>query len=428
MNDATQPTAPAPASHGAPSGEPVIALRGVTKLYARTEGRADTLKENMLAALARKDRRNLVVALEDVDLEIRRGEAVGLIGPNGSGKSTLLKLIAGITEPTRGIAAAAGRVIGMIELGTGFHPDLTGEENVHLQGSIYGLTKRQIDERLEAILDFAELRDFRHLPVKHYSSGMFVRLGFAIAVHTEPDVLLVDEVLAVGDQNFQERCLRRIREMLDAGVTLVFVTHVAEQAERVCERVVWLEGGRIHRQGAAARVLADYHNDLLLRRHAASQGRLDAQALSVGMPGRFGDGRARIEAVRLLDAGGRPRTNFRRGEALAIEVDYSAAPDVAAVDCMIPMEFVPYGMLPTLWRAQREAAPGRPVQGKGRFRLDVTELTLLPGRYCLTIALAPPDEPYAHYDVLYKLFHFTIETETDWETVGPVELKSFQIL
>jgi ABC-type polysaccharide/polyol phosphate transport system ATPase subunit len=232
----------------------------------------------------------------------------------------MLKLIAGITTPTEGTVRTAGRVIGMIELGTGFHPELSGEDNIRLQGAIYGLSARQIEERMEAILDFAELDDFRAMPVKHYSSGMFVRLGFAIAVNTEPDVLLVDEVLAVGDLQFQEKCLRRIRAMRERGMTLVLVTHFPEQAERVCERVVWLDGGRVARSGPAAQVLAEYHDDLIRKRYAQSEGRLDDREIyCVGLPARYGSGGARIEQVRILNAAGEPRASFRRNEPLAIE-------------------------------------------------------------------------------------------------------------
>ena len=419
---------PIPDPAAAQNQEPVITLRGVTKLYARHEGRADTLKENLLAALARRDQRNLLVALEDVNLEIRRGEAVGLIGPNGSGKSTLLKLIAGITEPTQGEVTVQGRVIGMIELGTGFHPDLSGEENIRLQGAIYGLTAPQIEERMEAILEFAELGDFRQMPVKHYSSGMFVRLGFAIAVHTEPTVLLVDEVLAVGDQRFQERCLRRIKELRAQGVTLVFVTHFPEQAERICERVIWLSQGRVHRGGPAAQILAEYHNDLIERRYAQSEGMLNDRVLAfVGLPARYGTGEVRIGEVRILNGKGQPCSNFQRGEAMAIEVTYTAGDGVESVDCMIALECTTYDKLLTMWRAVRDARADHPEQGKGAFRLDLAELTLLPGRYILTVALSPPERPYEHYDMLYKLFYFTIEPEAGWDALAPIELKSLEI-
>lgn len=401
-----------------------MSLRGVTKLYSRIGERADTIKESILSSLTRSSRRGLITALSDISLEINRGEALGLIGPNGSGKSTLLKIIAGITSPTAGTVVTRGRVISMIELGTGFHPDLSGEENIRLQGSIFGLSSARVEPLVDPILAFAELDDFRHMPVKHYSSGMFLRLGFAIAIHTEPDVLLVDEVLAVGDLHFQERCIGRIRQMIGSGMTLVLVTHYPELVERVCEKAAWLEAGGIRRFGSALEVLMDYNHDLITRRYASSQGALGKRDFTAGVPGRFGTGEAWMTGVRIRDASGRPRLNFRRGQALTLEIEYAAGPGVCAVDCIVTLEDATYGALVALWCAFCDGCTSIPQAGKGIFRLDVAELALLPGRYGLTIAIHPPDDDDTQYDVLYKLFHFTVAAEPDWETVAPVELKS----
>ena len=401
---------------------PAIALRGVHKFFSRTEQRVDTFKESLLSTLSQRSRHELVHALDGIDLEIGRGEAVGLVGPNGSGKSTMLKLMARISEPTRGRIEINGRVLGLIELGAGFHPELSGEENIRLQGAIYGLASEQIEQRMEAILEFAEMGDFRAMPVKHYSSGMFVRLGFAIAVHADPEILLVDEVLTVGDLPFQERCLCEIQQLRRRGLTLIFVTHYPEQAERLCDRIVWLEQGTMRRIGPACDVLADYHQDLIEHRHRESRGPLDERAIAVGLPGRFGTGQARIESMRILDERGRPRTHFRRGQAMAIEIDYTAEPEVEAVDCMVPLQCE--ATILTLWRLEREAIPSRPVDGKGRIRLEIPRLPLLPGRYVLTVSLTPPGRPYEHYDVLYKLFNFLIEPDPDWNPVSPIEMKA----
>ncbi len=400
-----------------------IRLRGVSKIFPRTEARADTIKERLISSLSLRQRSDLIAALDEVDLAIGRGEALGLIGANGSGKSTMLKLIAGITRPTRGTVAADGRVLGLIELGAGFHPDLTGEENIRLQGSIYGLTAAEVETRVEPILAFADLGDFRAMPVKHYSSGMYVRLGFAIAMHIQPDILLVDEVLAVGDQEFQERCLREIRRLHAGGVTIVFVTHYPEQAERLCDRVVWMEQGKIRALGPATEILAAYHDDMIGRRYAASQGTLDAAVITAGLPGRFGTGGARIEAVRILDAAGRPRTNFLRGEPIRIEIDYSA-PGIEALDCTIPVDAVSDGTNLTWWRARRDGKLIKPgADGRGTVAIDVPDPGLLTGRYRMTIALSPPDRPAEHYDVLYRLFHFAIDADNQWDTVAAIELK-----
>ncbi|MCE5229446.1 ABC transporter ATP-binding protein [bacterium] len=406
--------------------ESAVSLRGVSKIYSRTEARADTIKEKLISSLSLRQRSDIIAALDEVDLDIARGEAFGLIGANGSGKSTMLKLIAGITTPTRGTVEAAGRILGLIELGAGFHPELTGEENIRLQGSIYGLTAAEVESRIEPILAFAELSDFRAMPVKHYSSGMYVRLGFAIAMHIEPDILLVDEVLAVGDQDFQERCLREIRRLRDKGVTIVFVTHYPEQAERLCNRVAWMEQGRVRTLGPATEILAAYHDDTIGRRYAGSQGILDSAIITAGLPGRFGTGEARIEAVRITDAFGRPRSNFRRGEPIRIEVDYKAGPGVTELDCTIPVDSVSDGTNLTWWRALRDGGVIKPgADGRGTFRIDVPDPMLLAGRYRMTISLSAPARPNEHMDVLYRLFHFSIESDPEWDTVAPVELKVF---
>jgi lipopolysaccharide transport system ATP-binding protein len=411
------PLAP-PASTGAQAS---IRICGATKIYSRSGQRCDTIKENLLASFAPKTRHDLVVALDDINLEVAPGEALGLIGANGSGKSTLLKLIAGITSPTRGSIEVPGRTVGLIELGAGFHPDLTGEENIRLQGAIYGLNRSEVNQRMESILDFSELAPFRHVPVKHYSSGMFMRLGFSIAIHAEPQVLLVDEVLAVGDEKFQECCIREIHRLLQRGVSLVFVTHYPEHAERLCDRIAWIEKGRLRRLGAASEVLAEYQAELLKSRFIQSSGVLTENQAAQGLAGRFGSGEVQIEAVRILDAEGCPRTNFRRGQSIVLEIDYRAAPEIEAIDCTIPVYTMDVTFL-THWWAERDEALSRPTDGRGKIRIEVPNPPILPGRYGLTISLSPPGRPTEHYDLLYKLYHFTIEPEEDWEPVAPIEL------
>ena len=201
-------------------------------------------------------------ALQDVGFEVTRGSSVGIIGRNGAGKSTLLKLLAGITSPTRGRLVIDGRVAALIEVGSGFHPELTGRENVLLSGAILGMRRREIAAKLPRILEFAGVERFKDTPVKRYSSGMYVRLGFAIAAHLEPDILLVDEVLAVGDAEFQLKCLERIEELRRAGTTIVFISHDLTTVERLCDHVVLLEGGRVAAQGEPAAIVAEYHRRL----------------------------------------------------------------------------------------------------------------------------------------------------------------------
>jgi lipopolysaccharide transport system ATP-binding protein len=199
-------------------------------------------------------------ALKDVDLEVKHGEVLGLIGRNGAGKTTLLKILSRITKPTSGWAEIYGRVGSLLEVGTGFHPELTGRENIYLSGAILGMTKREIARKFDEIVAFAELEKFLDMQVKHYSSGMYVRLAFAVAAHLEPEILLVDEVLAVGDINFQKKCLGKMGDVARAGRTIVLVSHQLNQIRRLCHRALWVDNGSVRQEGSAHEVLAAYES------------------------------------------------------------------------------------------------------------------------------------------------------------------------
>ena len=238
------------------ASEAAVELDGVSKHFRIKEGA--TLKEFFPAFLGRRAWSAPFAALSDVSFSVRQGEAVGIIGRNGNGKSTILKLIAGVTAPSQGEVRVRGRVCPLIELGTGFHPDLTGRENVFLNASILGMRGQEAHERFEEIVDFAELRAFLDTPVKHYSSGMYLRLAFAIAVNCDPQILLVDEALAVGDAAFQEKCFERMRSFRDRGVTVIFVSHALDLVESFCDRVLILDGGRLVADGNPAPTIARY--------------------------------------------------------------------------------------------------------------------------------------------------------------------------
>ena len=224
-----------------------IEFWGVGKRFQLHEGR--TLREFVPAFLRGRGMSEPFYALRDVTFSIRRGETVGIVGHNGSGKSTALKLIAGVMAPSEGEVWVAGRVSPLIELGAGFHPDLTGEENVHLNASILGISMRQSRERFAEIVTFAELWDFIDTPVKRYSSGMYARLGFSVAVHSDPDILLVDEVLSVGDAAFQEKCFAKMRDFQDQGVTIVLVSHGLDLVRKFCQRALLLDRGHLVAEG-----------------------------------------------------------------------------------------------------------------------------------------------------------------------------------
>ena len=248
------------------SDQPGIEFAGVSKRFQLQEGR--TLREFVPALLRGRAWSPPFHALRDVSFRVARGETMGIIGRNGSGKSTVLKLIAGVTAPSEGEVFVYGRVSPLIELGAGFHPDLTGRENVFLNASILGMSRKEVLARFDEIISFAELWEFVDTPVKRYSSGMYIRLGFSVAVHSEPEILLVDEVLAVGDAAFQEKCLAKMQEFRSQGVTIVLVSHSMELVEEFCERALLLNGGGVLADGAPTEVVKRY-TDLISHPEAA---------------------------------------------------------------------------------------------------------------------------------------------------------------
>src|SRR5216117_728311 len=239
-----------------------IELTNVTKVYRRYARRKQfaTLKSALLTGSLIQDLRpeEKFPALQDVSFAVPAGKTYGMIGRNGSGKSTALKLVAGITKPTSGIVRVNGRVSALIELGAGFHPEISGRENVFINGIMLGLTKREVVRRFDEIVDFAEMKDFIDAPVKTYSSGMYMRLGFAVAIHVDPDVLLVDEVLAVGDEGFTHKCLDKFAEIRRRGKTILLVTHSLSLVERFCDEALWLDDGHAQAHGDPRRVVDRY--------------------------------------------------------------------------------------------------------------------------------------------------------------------------
>ena len=260
-------------------------------------------------------------ALQEISFEVPRAGAVGVIGRNGAGKSTLLKLLAGITAPTRGRIVIQGTVAALIEVGSGFHPELTGRENVFLSGAILGMRRREIAAKLDSIVEFAGVDRFIDTPVKWYSSGMYVRLGFAVAAHLEADILLVDEVLAVGDAEFQVKCLQRIQELRDRGVTSLFISHDLTAVERLCDSAILLEGGRIAATGPPADVVATYHRRLALWDPTSGVTTMDSPKSGIALTN-----------VSLRGGGDTTPVAFSTGEPLTVSVRYAAARPIANVE------------------------------------------------------------------------------------------------
>jgi lipopolysaccharide transport system ATP-binding protein len=305
----------------------VIRIENVGKCYHIYANPADRLKQALF--LWKRTYFREFWALRGVSLEVARGESVGIVGRNGSGKSTLLQIIAGTLAPSEGQAFVAGRIAALLELGSGFNPEFTGRENVYLNAAVLGMTRRQVDERFDAIASFADIGEFIDQPVKTYSSGMLVRLAFAVQVQVEPDILIIDEALAVGDALFQKRCFQRLEELRDRGVTLLFVSHDQESVRTLTSRSLLLHEGRVRASGPSGEVILEYRR--LLYEAERAWGKAQAGVLPRAAPpaeGRkptdrleFGSLEAQVESVSVLNAAGEATSVFHPGETLRIVVD-----------------------------------------------------------------------------------------------------------
>ena len=318
-----------------------VEFQGVSKSYAIYDSPGDRLKE--LVSLNRFKRHRDFWALHDVTFEVHRGETFCIVGENGSGKSTLLQMVAGILQPSSGTIAVEGRVSALLELGAGFNPEFTGRDNVYLNGSILGLTTRQIDERYKDIETFAEIGDFIDQPVKTYSSGMVVRLAFAVAINVDPEILLVDEALAVGDIYFRQRCMRKVHEMRTRGITILFVSHAVSDVKAIGDRALWLDHGRVVELGDPDRVVARYlaamveKDSTYLQIKAGAEvkrqsaGPVHAPEVVETIPNidhRYGDGRAEVLGIAVLDEQGRPLHLLDPSSRILVRISVRAKEDV----------------------------------------------------------------------------------------------------
>ena len=343
----------------------------------------------MKSALLKRDLKltpeTSVSALKDVSFVADRGEAFGIVGRNGSGKSTLLKIISGILKPTSGIVRVNGRIAALIELGAGFHPEITGRENIYINGIMLGLSRREIDSRFDAIVEFSGIGDFIDQPVKTYSSGMYVRLGFAVAVHVDPEILLIDEVLAVGDEEFSQKCIAKIQELKYRGVTLVFVTHQLDQVRMLCDRAMWLDHGEVTSIGDPARVVDDYLQDVSGAMPAPPSPAPDTAKTEIEEE-RWGSGEVVLKRVVLTDSKGHELVALGAGSAVVVEMD---------VDVRVPQDDFVFGI--GIYHADGSCVygtntdlegllPGR-LDGSGRVRFLMPSLDLVAGTYRIDAAV-----------------------------------------
>jgi len=390
-----------------PADNHAIVVEGLGKRYLLRKEQDRTLKGTLLGVLRRRGVRNDLWALKGVDIRVRTGETFGIIGANGAGKSTLLGVLAGTIRPTEGRIAVAGRISSLLELGAGFHPDLTGRENIYLNGSILGLPRAYIDSKFDDIVAFAGLAEFIDSAVKHYSSGMYVRLGFAVAVEVDPDVLLVDEVLAVGDEVFKKKCLGKMAEFQQAGKTIVVVSHDLETVKKICSRVMLLGEGRVIELGEPEAVVEEYK-------------RLGLQQQDDVFRREWGTRAAEITDVQILDEAGAPTERFRSGETMRVRIRFDAHEPIA--DPVFGFSVADYQG--KLCYGSNTAIGGTDVgavNGLGAIELTIKPLNLMRGKFFLSLALHSRDHE-TQYHRLDHAWVFWVVSETLAD--GFVELRN----
>ncbi len=300
-----------------------IEVNNVTKHFKVYYDKGSELKEKVLFWKRNKYENRTV--LDNISFSIKKGEAVGLIGKNGCGKSTTLKLLTKIIYPNSGSIEMCGRVSSLIELGAGFHPDMSGRENIYTNAAIFGLNKKEIDARLDDIIAFSELNEFIDNPVRTYSSGMYMRLAFSVAINVDADILLIDEILAVGDANFQAKCFNKLREIKAAGTTIVIVSHSLGQIEQICDRSIWIKEGHIEMDGTPKDVhleYLDYMNKERMDQAEKDRIREETKAAKERLIKRYGDKRAQFTDIRMLNDAGEVQKTFRTGESITLDFDY----------------------------------------------------------------------------------------------------------
>jgi ABC-2 type transport system ATP-binding protein len=393
---------------------PALAVDDLWKSYRLYHERNQYLKAAILKM--RRSRYEEFWALKGINFEVPTGSTFGVIGSNGSGKSTLLKTMAGILMPEKGEVRIQGRVSALLELGAGFHPELSGRENVFLNGAILGLSKKEITARFDDIVEFAGLAEFIDTPVKNYSSGMFVRLGFAVAAHVEPEVLLIDEVLSVGDESFQRRCAEKIDEFRRDGRTIVFVSHGLAQVEQLCQDAAWIDKGSLRLIGPAADVISAYQGDS----H-------QAQRVEGEQGSRWGSGEAQIVAVSLLDAAGVAGSLLTTHEPATIAVDITAHMPLQDTVLVVRIDSLTGT---TLWETstRRNGRTIGLIDGPASVRIAIPSLPLLEGVYDLSVGLTDHTEvhPYDFWDrrVRFEVRQFksydngVISIPADWTITG----------
>jgi len=376
---------------------PIIEVQHLAKKYRLGVVGATTLREDLARMTNRMRGREPEAekgefwALRDVSFSVQPGEVVGIIGRNGAGKSTLLKLLSRITEPTSGRAIMRGRVASLLEVGTGFHPELTGRDNVYLNGAILGMKRAEIRAKFDEIVAFAEVEKFIDTPVKHYSSGMYVRLAFAVAAHLESEILIIDEVLAVGDATFQRKCLGKLDNLSSgSGRTVLLVSHQIPAIQRLCRRVLWLDSGRLAMDGNTNDTINGYSKGGF-----CVSKRIDLRQIPASQ--RRGNGVARFTEFTIRDGSGIEKSEFRLGEEMQVELTIESERAISNVT--FGFSFVSTDGTEIQGTSFHDSSPdSHLVVGSQRFCCHVAPLALVPGRYSIRAAIFRPNEIFDHLD------------------------------
>ena len=390
-----------------------IAIRaeGLSKQYAIGKSRVsyDTFREMLVRKATaswrwvqnRKERQtngNRIWALEEVSFEVGQGEIVGIIGRNGAGKTTLLKILSRITDPTKGFAEIRGRVASLLSVGTGFHPELTGRENIYLNGTILGMRKREIARKFDTIVSFAEIQKFIDTPVKHYSSGMYVRLAFSVAAHLDPEILLVDEVLAVGDAAFQKKCLGKIQNVAGEGRTVLFVSHNLNAIRRLCSRGILLENGRVFKDGPTEQVINKYTLELTSKISEYAQPEDKEKKIN-------------LRRVVLLDGEGVTKTEFDFKEGFTLQIDYEVNEPVS--NCIVWTAIWTTEGTEVLVTADYDANPmllGKRPQGYYQTTVNLPPSWLNAGFYCIVVGISGYAPLAFNYDRVESIYFSIVDS------------------
>jgi lipopolysaccharide transport system ATP-binding protein len=395
------------------AGKPIVRFENVSKRFRIHHERARSIQDLLVSGFRRRDTSEEFWALRDISFVAEPGVSLGIIGSNGSGKSTLLKLLTRILTPTSGRITVDGRVSALLELGAGFHPELSGRDNVFLNASILGLPRRDVASRFDAIVRFAGLERFIDIPVKHYSSGMYARLGFAVAINVDPDILLIDEVLSVGDEAFQDRCLEAIRRFHQAGKTLILVSHDVASVCNICTDCLWISEGQIRAHGSPRIVVADYQasaHGLAASNLATEVGNPDLATLmpsaSGEVPDRWGSGEVEILEVDFLNMTGKASATYRAGDSLTIRVRYRAHERIDRPVFGIGINTVD-NVHVTGPNTKADDLTIAAIAGEGCVTYDIRDLPLQPGEYRVSVSIY--DESCTHaYDYHDRRYAFRV--------------------